>query len=212
NPFPFQGKLLEDKYAYLSLNGFLGMDSISSDNYTDSLQRVVKSLYAKKPLGWIIDIRFNSGGWPYPMIAGLGPILGEGVKAYKVSPNDSVTEFYYAKSKTEYIELSDSVFYLPKELPVAVLIGEETGSAAELLALAFKGNDRTALIGTPTYGVSTGLRGFFMPDSVQFAVSNSYMTDRFKNGNGEPIQPDIYAESAFKVYEQAYEWINENKE
>jgi len=41
NPFPFEGKILEEKYAYISLDGFMGMDSISSDNYTDSLQRIV---------------------------------------------------------------------------------------------------------------------------------------------------------------------------
>ena len=176
------------------------------------LERIVKNLYNKKPLGWIIDLRFNDGGWPYPMIAGLGPILGEGVKAYKISPDENITEFFYAKNKTEYIELSDSVFYLPKELPVAVLIGKGTGSAAELLALAFKGNPSTVLIGEPTYGVSTGLRGFFMPDSVQFAVTNSIMTDRYKNGIGNPIEPDIYANNALKGFEFAYKWIEKNEE
>jgi hypothetical protein len=37
-PFPFQGKIIDRKYAMVSIDGFLGVDSTSSDNYADSLQ------------------------------------------------------------------------------------------------------------------------------------------------------------------------------
>ena len=211
NHFPFEGKILKNKYAFVSLDGFKGVDSTSSDNYADSLQHLIKQLYSRDPSGWIIDLRFNTGGWIYPMMAGLGPILGDGVKGYEIDSNGDTVEYYYAKNETDYLELSDSVYYFPEQLPIAVLIGKQTASAGELLALTFKGNPKTALIGEPTYGVATGLKGFFMPDSVQFAVTNSIMTDRYKQGNGGPILPELSANNDFEAFEYAYKWIEKNQ-
>ncbi|MCB0794335.1 MAG: S41 family peptidase [Flavobacteriales bacterium] len=208
NPFPFGGRMLDDRYAYVSLDGFVGVDSLSSKHYTDSLQRVLIELHGMRPQGWIIDLRHNDGGWPFPMLAGLGPLLGMGVKAYELHTDSTVSEYYFAKSDEEHILLADSVFQFDPRSPVAVLIGEGTGSAGELLALAFRGNDRTALIGSPTAGSSTGLRGFFMPDSTQICVTHSIMTDRNRIGDGGPIQPDIAVSDATGTFERAYAWID----
>ena len=56
NPYPFQCKMLDEKYAFVALSGFIGVDSISSKNYTDSLQRSILWLYNQQPKGWIIDL------------------------------------------------------------------------------------------------------------------------------------------------------------
>lgn len=211
NPYPFKGKMLKDRYAYVSLDGFSGGDSLAADNYTDSLQKLISGLYAKKPAGWIIDLRYNSGGWSPPMVSGLGPILGLGVKAYTVSMDGTETEHYYAKSDTEYVTLSDSVWTFGKQLPTAVLIGGNTGSAGELLTLAFRGNPRTQLIGQPTYGISTDLMPVFMPDSMQLTITSDVMTDRNRKGNGGPIVPDVRSNDPMDSFEKAYEWIDNNR-
>lgn len=208
NPYPFYGKIINEHYGYLSMDGFVGGDSISANNYTDSLQRIVAYLADQKPKGWIIDLRHNDGGWPYPMIAGVGPILGSGVKAYTLALDEPPLEYYYAKNNTDYLALTDSVWFCQAQLPTVILIGHGTGSAAELLTLAFRGNPNTALIGEPTYGVSTGIRGCMMPDSMQLSITNSIMTDRYQEGNGGPIQPDIFCATAADAFEKAYAWID----
>lgn len=210
-PYPFYGKILNKKYAYLSLEGFSGVDSLSSDRYCDSLQRMVVQLYRLKPAGWIIDLRFNSGGWIYPMIAGLGPILGKGVKAREYTSEGTIVEYYYAKNDDEYIKLSNEILIFEKTLPVAVLIGKQTGSAGELLALCFRGNPKTTLIGEPTFGVSTGLKGFFMPDSLQIAVTNSILADRNGMGGSDGLNPTIYTFEPTETFQKAYKWINEHE-
>lgn len=210
NPYPFQGKMLFDRYAYVAVNGFRGVDSISSHNYADSLQQIVLHLHDYDPEGWIIDLRNNSGGWIYPMISGLGPILGQGIKAYEIDREGSEEEYYFAKDDSTYLQLTDSVFFFEDELPVAVLIGKETGSAGELLSLCFRGNPKTVLIGEPTYGVATGHRGFFMPDSAYFAITNSIMTDRNRKGDGHSVHPAVTATNAVDAFEYAYEWIEKN--
>ncbi len=211
NPFPFQGKLINGKYAFVSLYGFSGGDSIAADNYCDSLQNMLSNLYQQKPAGWIIDLRYNNGGWAPAMFAGLGPILGRGVKAYTLFPNGSSQEYYYAKSDADYLLLSDSVWTFDETLPAAVLIGGRTGSAGELLALAFRGNSKTRLIGEPTYGVSTDITPILMPDSFQFNIASGIMTDRNKTGNGGPIHPEIVSVDTENTFEESYKWIDNNK-
>ncbi|MEZ4828995.1 MAG: S41 family peptidase [Bacteroidia bacterium] len=211
NPYPFQHKMLQQKYAYISLDGFIGVDSMSAKNYTDSLQRSIQRLYNQQPKGWIIDLRNNTGGWIYPMLAGLGPLLGSGIKAFEISGNQVLEEYYFYKDTSDFLLLSDSIWFFENHLPLAVLVSEETGSAGELLTLSFRGNTKTAIIGTPTAGFSTGLRGFIMPDSTQICVTNCIMTDRNKKGDGGRIPPDIIEYDPIQMFEQAYKWI-ESKE
>lgn len=210
NPYPFQGKILENKYAFVSLDGFSGGDSLAAKNYSDSLQKLISVLYNEEPDGWIIDLRYNSGGWSPPMISGLGPILGLGIKAYSITIDRDTTEHFYAKNDKEYIKLTDSVWTFQKQLPIAVLIGENTGSAGELLTLAFRGNPKTQLIGQPTYGVSTDLMPILMPDSLQLNITSAAMIDRNKKGNGGPIEPDELSKDALDSFKKAYEWIDNN--
>lgn len=211
--YPFIGKMLEGRYALVSLDGFSGVDSVSSDRYADSLQRVLNGLYNQHPKGWIIDLRKNSGGWIYPMLAGLGPLLGEGVKAHEVSVTGEVTDYYYMKYDSladtlDYLLISDSAYVFEQVLPTVVLIGPETGSAGELLTLAFRGNPKTILMGKPTYGASTDVHGFFMPDSAWVCVAHGIMTDRYKIGDGGSIQPEVMEEDPVQLFEQAIGWID----
>ena len=217
NTFAFQGEMIDGKYALVTLDGFKGVDSISSDNYADSLQRLLLHLHNKKPIGWIVDLRTNTGGWEYPMIAGLGPLLGEGILAYEVSRDGKIeSEYSYAKVNknsimTKQIELIDSVVIFNKKPSIVVLIGNETGSAGELLTLCFLDNPNTILLGTPTYGVPTGIAGFFMPDSTMICVTSSIFKNRNMKGNGKPIQPYFYESDNIKILSRAYKWIDENR-
>ncbi len=145
------------------------------------------------------------------MFAGVGPILGAGVKAYTQFPDRPAIEHYYAKSEEDYLLISDSLWACDKNLPAVILIGSATGSAGELLALAFRGNPKTKLMGEPTYGVSTDLTSVFMPDSFQICIASGIMTDRFNVGDGGSIQPDILIHDAEKIYLESYKWIDSNQ-
>ncbi len=61
NPYPFYGKLINSKYGYISMDGFLGGDSIAANNYCDSLQRVIYSLYQQKPLAGLLTSGITPG-------------------------------------------------------------------------------------------------------------------------------------------------------
>ncbi|MGA7930969.1 MAG: S41 family peptidase, partial [Candidatus Sulfotelmatobacter sp.] len=46
--------------------------------FADKLHRLTVDLQAQKPDSWIIDLRGNLGGNMWPMLAGIGLVVGEG--------------------------------------------------------------------------------------------------------------------------------------
>jgi hypothetical protein len=42
------------------------------------LQEILAELDQSHPAGWVVDLRGNVGGNMWPMLAGIGPLLGEG--------------------------------------------------------------------------------------------------------------------------------------
>ena len=61
------------------MKGFNNVDSINRIKYADSLQYQIKLMDNKYIKGWILDLRENSGGNCWPMLTGLGPLLGNGI-------------------------------------------------------------------------------------------------------------------------------------
>ena len=210
--FPFVGKMLDDGIAYVEIRGFMGVDSVSADNYVDSLQTLLNALYALHPSGWIIDLRANTGGNPYAMLAGIGPILGTGTKCYSLDFNGKRNDYYYKRwneedEEYEYMLLADSAHVFSDALPVSVLTGPETGSAGEVLVLAFMGNEATRILGEPTYGVSTGLTPCYLRDSACLYITSSIDYDRFGNAYGKEIQPEVLVHNPIELFELATTWI-----
>lgn len=211
-PYPFSGKIIKEKYAYVDLLPFPGIDSVSADNYVDSLQRLLHLLYEQQPAGWIIDLRTNLGGNPYAMTGGMGALLGEGTLVSSVSHGGETHDHFYMRTddsgEIEKLELVDSAYVFEKKLPIVVFVGAETGSAAEVLTLAFKGLENAIILGKPTFGVSTGLHPVYMPDSSCLFITNSIGRDRFGNAYDGPIEPDELIEDPLGIFDRAYEYIN----
>ena len=52
--------------------------------------------------GWIVDLRHNRGGNMWPMVAGLGPLLGEGRAGAFVDPDGGATWWGYQDNASIY--------------------------------------------------------------------------------------------------------------
>jgi len=48
------------------------------EEFAKKLHGIVADLLAQKPDGWLVDLRGNGGGNMWPMLAGIGPVVGEG--------------------------------------------------------------------------------------------------------------------------------------
>ena len=90
------GQALPGGIGYVAIPDFSGSGT-QATGFADALQDVVEAVDATAPCGWIVDLRENPGGNMWPMIAGVGPILGEGVLGAFVDP-DSVRQLWFYRA------------------------------------------------------------------------------------------------------------------
>lgn len=93
NPAP-SGRLLSNGLAYLSVPAFAGTVEAGQE-YAIALQQVIRELDASRPCGWVVDLTENHGGNMWPMLAGIGPVLGEGQAGAFVAPDEPETPWVY---------------------------------------------------------------------------------------------------------------------
>jgi carboxyl-terminal processing protease len=91
NPPP-RGKLLLDKLGFIAVEGFGGFDG---ETYATQIQDLIRELDGQDPCGWIVDLRENTGGNMWPMLAGLGPILGDGKAGTFVDADGQKVDWSY---------------------------------------------------------------------------------------------------------------------
>lgn len=193
--YPFAFRMLKDRIALVRVDGFTKGDSLSCTRYADSLQRAVVRLHDQSPNGWLIDLRLNSGGNLYPMLAGLGPLLGCGDLGREVDARGDQEAWWYCRD-ADHPEGAGHIALVPvpvvfnDTLPVVVLVGQHTGSAGEALAMSFIGRPRTLLFGDRTAGFTTGNRMCFLQDSAVLNITNAVMMDRAGGTHPEGIAPD----------------------
>jgi len=65
--------------GYVRVNAFGGADAAAVRAFADSVQDQIRAADGPALAGWIVDLRGNGGGNMWPMIAGVGPVLGEGI-------------------------------------------------------------------------------------------------------------------------------------
>lgn len=219
-----EGRLINGNVGYITVPGFASESPVRIHKYTDSMQRIIRSLDSKDIIGWIVDVRNNRGGTPYPMFLGIGPILGEGVfirSNEKWRWEDSAS--YEKGAIHSFMNGRDSVllqatspYTLHHAYPkVAVLTNGRTGSAGEMVALSFKHRPNTKQFGTSTYGITTLPHSMPLSDSAYIVVFAAKQTDRLGNPYGGKVYPDVPVSDdggpTDKVIEAAIRWLKENQ-
>ncbi len=212
------GRILDSTIAYLSVPHVASGDSAMLVKFADSLQNLIEDLDHPKLEGWVVDLRNNGGGNCWPMLAGIGPILGEGISGY-FGLDTSFQAWIYEDGQASMDELVMTKVsrkpYLPfKQDPkVAVLVSDQTGSSGEILALAFKNRDDSLLFGSKTARYTTTNSTFKMSDGSQIFLATSYYYDRKKNPYPDGVAPDILITSTSEgdpALDTATEWLKKN--
>ena len=162
--------------------------------YTDSISNVIKLTLAKvqgKDIkGWIVDLRVNTGGNMYPMIAGLSNLLGEGKVGGFVTYDGKASGSWVVNEGAFYVDsikasaVSYNGYPIQSDIPVAVLIGRNTASSGEMTAITFIGRKNSTLIGEPSGGYTTVNSGFILNDYSGLNLAVDFAADR--NGTVYP--------------------------
>lgn len=139
----------------------------------------------KRPRGVIIDLRLNTGGNVYPMLAGLSPVLGKGNVAFELNADDklvrtwSIIEGDFAINGVKMTSLKQPFKPVFEKIPVAVLTSSITASSGSMVAIAFRNRPNTASFGENTAdGYTTSNGTFQYAPNLSFNFASAFVADR----------------------------------
>ncbi|MCE9619167.1 MAG: hypothetical protein K8R92_04590 [Planctomycetes bacterium] len=184
--------LLDGRFGYVLVPTMAAYTPEQIEHFAHDLSRRITEIADQKPAGWIVDLRLNGGGNLYPMLLGLGSLLGEGVVGGTIDADGRAVQQWVLKSDGLYwrdsgedrrfVAMDLSLRRPDATAPVVVLLGPMTRSSGQATALAFKGRPRTLLLGEPTAkGYTTVTNPISFGPDVTLSLAVGYMADR--NGN-----------------------------
>jgi C-terminal processing protease CtpA/Prc len=206
------GKLVDEKLGYVALFGFRAHLEVEQHKYADNIQNIIINFSEQNVCGWIVDLRNDTGGNMFPMVAGLGALIGEGQLGAIEGGNFQKTSWSYLDGKSwmgdePITAVSHPEFTLnPDEVPVAILIGSHTISAGEFTAISFFGRPNTQFFGKPSGGYTTGVQGFSLSDDAWIMLATTVIMDRSGQIIDGSIIPDVVSSNP---EEDAMKWLLE---
>jgi carboxyl-terminal processing protease len=213
--FP-SGKIIDNNIAMIELPACMVSQDLSI-SYVDTMQQVISRLDKFHPDGWIIDLRNNNGGSASAMLAALHAFFPNGTILYgsgrdgntRMAIEDGIYK-QYSREKISYSFQSRRKTTLsdPKA-PVVVLTSRRTGSAAEMVVIAFRGLPNVMTMGEKTAGVPTGNVSFILSDGALLYITRAIFSDLNGVSYTGPIIPDreIKVDNDAVVYSSATGWI-----
>lgn len=124
------------KIGYLKIEMF-------SNNITKQVKKELESLKKKNIDKLVIDVRDNPGGYLTQVTEILSLFMTKKDVIYQLQTKNNNEKVYGTSSKATY------------SYPVVVLINENSASASEILASAFKETYNVEIVGVNSYGKGT---------------------------------------------------------
>lgn len=185
-----------EEIGYVQVEAFTGVSNEEMLDYALKIQNSIEEQDNEHIKGWIIDVRQNGGGNMFPMLAGVGSILGDGVAGYFISPDGLETPWGYSDGAAwtgqSIILTLPNPYELKKPQPkVAVLSDNGIASSGEALIISFIGRQNTRSFGEQTCGLSTANAAYTLNTSGTLILTVSTMADREKQIYGESVEPDV---------------------
>lgn len=171
---PVTYEMLDENIGYVALDNFYRGSA-------DHVKEAVDALLEQGAKALLFDMRDNPGGYVSELTDLLDYLLPEGpifCSGTRLGPKKTV------KSDADCIDL-----------PMAVLINEDSYSAAELFAAQLRESVNAPLIGQPTYGKGYSQQTFWLPGGRGLNLSTkTYYTGGGVSLIGVGLTPDVAVE------------------
>jgi C-terminal processing protease CtpA/Prc len=212
-----QGRSLKGGIGYVSLPGVQGSQR-AYDQYVRQGRAAVVKADQGEACGWVVDLRSDTGGNMWPMLAVVGPILGDGEVGMFVDA-DGRKSVWSIKHGAPYSDGKSAGWGDNQPFagtpPVAVLTGKRTASAGEAVVVAFRGRPDTRFFGEPTNGLPTGNKAHRLSDGAMLILTEVKEADRTGRTYDGAIPPDEeivrdprpVARNRDEVLEAAQTWL-----
>jgi carboxyl-terminal processing protease len=183
-PLTGEGALKVEQLENTDLGYVLFPPSVNS-NMTEELLKALSDFSSNKEFkGLILDLRISNAiaDWPLENMLTLfqnGPI-GE----------------IFDRGNSQVLSLNGQDKAGSQNIPLVILVGENTKGLPEIFAASMQSNNRATLIGSNTSGNIETLTGYLLPDGSQVFIASASF--RFSGGedfgvNG--IRPDVQIEA-----------------
>lgn len=187
-----EGEMLENNIGYIRIEQF-------EDETFNEFKTKLEELKSKNMKSLILDIRENGGGSLSVASEIIDELIPKGIIVYTKDKN----------GKKEYI------YSEPNEIniPLAVLVNENTASASEILTAAVQDTKKGTIIGTKTFGkgVVQIVESLRDGSGIKLTVSE-YFSPKGRKINGKGINPDIKIELNEGVERIGPEYLSEDNQ
>ncbi|MGN0383695.1 MAG: S41 family peptidase [Eubacterium sp.] len=165
-------QVLDNNVGYIEISQF---DTNTSGQFADAME----DLISQNMEGLVIDLRNNPGGVYETVVEMLDSILPEGTIVYTEDKNGA-----------KDVETSDADTIL--DVPLSVIVNENSASASEIFAGAVKDYGIGTIVGTTTYGKGVVQSVVDLGDGTGIKITTSkYYTPNGVCIHGIGIEPDV---------------------
>lgn len=202
---------LPTSVGYIKVQDFVG-DGEQEESYATSLQDAIRATDREGLAGWIVDLRGTAGLNHWPMLAGLGPILGEGLAGSFVEMDGTATPWEYHQgaavaNSTEHVRVANPYKLMVENPRVAVLVDHGTAVAGEAIAIAFMTRPNTRSFGYTSCGLSHAIKSFALHDGSTLFVASGTMVDRSSTKYFEGVIPEEHIVDYGALEDRAMDWV-----
>ena len=167
------------------LNDTIGLVTIETfyvENVDGLVRQKVEELLGAGPLdGLIIDVRSNSGGYVHLMRNTLGQFIDGG----------SFGSTGGRTSNEEQVIPQGQLIEGMRDVPIVVLVGPDSASAAEMFAAGMQVRNRARLVGLPSAGNTENLFSYAFDDGSRLMLAEAaYRRPDGTLIEGEGVIPD----------------------
>ena len=176
-----ESKMVDDGVGYVRLMEF-------SKEVTNQVSRAIEELRSQGATRLIFDLRMNGGG-----------LLNEaiGVASLFLPPDQPVVHIVYRDRPTETFKSRAKQAF---DMPLVVLVDENSASASEIVAGAVKDLNAGVLIGTTTFGKGSVQTFYRLSDGSGIKITTAkYLTAGGNSIHGVGVEPDVVVENPSKV-------------
>ncbi|OFI07240.1 carboxy-terminal processing protease CtpB precursor [Clostridium acetireducens DSM 10703] len=173
-----KGEILDNEIGYINISSF-GQDT------ANLFTNVLEDLNESNPKMYIIDLRFNGGGY-------MGAALD--IAGHFIGKNPAII----VKNRNDEKQKINAYNYKQIDKPVIFLINEYTASASEILSAAVKDYNKAIFIGENSYGKGVAQQMFRLVDGSVLKIT----TQRFYSPLGNEIHkkgisPDVLVKEEY---------------
>lgn len=187
--------------------GYLLFPPVGYDTLDEDVMQSLQAFTTDRRLeGLILDLRIASStrGWPLEEI-------------YTMFYDGALGDFYN-RTDRQAVEVEGQDVFGSQEVPLAILVGNNTNGTPEILAAGLQLNERAIVIGEKTPGSIEGATSFYLPDGSEiFIQTTSFALPNGDEVGTDGVVPDIAVEAGWDeilpnrdpVLDRAIEYLDE---